>query len=317
MAKSDTRAQVFAIVMGCCGLAGCGLVVPDIKEAWDADRPANPATGEPKISATAQIEFEIKKRVYCELKEAVQAVNQIEVSSGSYGRLSPPKRGILPLAWGAQVSLSLQVDESAALNPGVAFNQVMPNAISVFGPSNTVTTSQSFNLGFGAALSSTATRIDKFDPYWSIAYLMIPEKPYSVCRDGNDPFQEIGWKPASSSPFILHSDLGIKEWLQGAIFTDVLLHSVGKAVGPGAQNPDVVSYEIKFVIVSSGNVTPTWKLAKVSANTAGNFFSTGRTRTHDLIITIGPKDSTSLQSNLALQIGNAVSNANRSLLTPP
>ena len=27
-----------------------------IKEAWDVDLPANPATGAPKISATAQIE---------------------------------------------------------------------------------------------------------------------------------------------------------------------------------------------------------------------------------------------------------------------
>src|ERR1700676_1397346 len=145
MARTGTRAHVLAIMLACWGLAGCGLVIPDIKEAWDADRPANPATGEPKISGTAQIEFEIKKRVYCELKDAVQAVNQVEVSSGPYGRLSPPKKGILPLAWGAQVSLSLQVDESAALNPGVAFNRVMPNAINVFGPGNTVTTSQSFN----------------------------------------------------------------------------------------------------------------------------------------------------------------------------
>ena len=163
-------------MLTCCGLTGCGLAIPDIKEAWDADRPAVPAAGQPKISGTAQIEFEIKKRVYCELKDAVQTVNQIEVSSGPHGKLGPPKKGPLPPEWGVQVSLSLQVDKSAALNPGVAFNQVMPNAIKAFGPGNTVTTPQSFNLGFGATLSSTATRVDTFDPYWTIDYLMIPEK---------------------------------------------------------------------------------------------------------------------------------------------
>ena len=36
-----------------------------------------------------------------------------------------------------------------------------------------------------------------------------------------------------------------------------LLHSVGTASGAGAKKPDTVTYEIKFVIVSSGNVTPT------------------------------------------------------------
>jgi hypothetical protein len=101
------------------------------------------------------------------------------------------------------------------------------------------------------------------------------------------------------------------------MLVDSLLHSVGTPSGAGAKKPDTVTYEIKFVIVSSGNVTPTWKLVKVSANTSGTFFSTGRTRTHDLIITIGPQGAVSLQAHFASQIGNAVANANRSVLAPP
>jgi hypothetical protein len=279
-------------------LTACGLSVPDIKEVWDADRPANPATGEPRISATAQIEFEIKKRVYCDLRDAVQAVNSIEVSTGSNDKPGPAQKSIIPPKWGAQVSLSLTVDESSALAPGLTFDELI---------------SSSFSLGLGGTLSSTATRIDKFNPSWSIAYLMRPDTPYSVCRPGNDLFEKLRWKPASSSPFILESDLGIKEWLQGAMFTDVLLHSVGSSGGEA--KPDTVSYEIKFVIVSSGSVTPTWKLVKFSANTAGDFFTVGRTRTHDLIITIGPNDATTLDSHLASQIGNAVSNSNRAILS--
>lgn len=303
-------------------LAGCGLTVPDIKEAWDVDRPAvvsaNPVEDQPEISATAQIEFEIRKRIYCELKDAVQVVNGYNENSGTYGELHTTTQ-LIPNNWGAQISLSLQVDEFIALNPGVTYNNVMANAIKAFGPGNTVTTPQLFGLGFGANLSSTATRIDKFDPYYSIAWLMRKNTPHSICfSEENDPFVKLNWKPATSSPFILESDLGIKKWLLGAMLVTNWLPSAGVPTGGGASGggaalgPYSVSNEIKFIIVSSGNVTPTWKLVRWSANTVNTpFFSTGRTRTHDLIITIGPANQGTSNANLALQIGNAVSNGNR------
>ena len=302
-------------------MIACGsLTVPDIKEAWDSDKPADAAKGEAKIPGAAQIEFEIKKRIYCDLKEAVQEVNRYPVTSGSYNKQVVKQEGLLPFDWGAQVSLSLQVDEVSALNPGITLNDYMPNAIKIFNAKDTVTVPQSFTLGFGGTLSSTATRIDKFDPYYSIAFLMVPDTHTSVCRPENDPFVRQGWIPASSSPFILESDLGIKDWLLGAMIVDNLLPSVGAP--PKGGGKDTVTYEIKFVIVSSGNVTPTWKLVRVSANTGAlPFFNAGRTRTHDLIITIGPSEGAraqqASQTHLASQIGNAVSNANRALLATP
>ena len=70
---------------------------------------------------------------------------------------------------------------------------------------------------------------------------------------------------------------------------------------------DLFSQEIKFIIVSSGNIQPTWKLIQVSANTGNTpFFSTGRTRTHDLIITSGPQRQRTANDFLATQIGQAV-----------
>ena len=140
---------------------------------------------------------------------------------------------------------------------------------------------------------------------------MTREKKSSICRQGHDPFEGRGF--AKSSPFILESDLGIQKWLEGAVITDVLIASEpGPAPksGGGGLKTDAYSYEIKFIIVTSGNVTPTWKLIQVSANTTGTFFSTGRTRTHDLIITIGPNDQLSLNAHLAAEIGQAVSGAN-------
>jgi hypothetical protein len=298
-------------------LSGCGILVPDIKEAWDSDKPKDEQSQE--FPAAGQIELQIKTRIFCELEHAVQYVNaNYPVSRGSSpNNLKPFARNPIPLDWLAQISLSLQVDESASLNPGVVLTQTLPNASQVFGPGNTVTTPQSRSLGFGGTLSSTATRIDKFNPSYTISYLMTRETKNSICQQ-KDPFANTGW--AKSSPFILEGDLGIRKWLEGAVMTDVLIPSQpgpkGGSGGGGSLKTDAYSYEIKFVIVSNGNVTPTWKLMQVSANTSGTFFSTGRTRTHDLIITIGPNDQRSLFSHLASEIGQAVSGGNGARLTP-
>jgi hypothetical protein len=319
MAMKNQYAGPLMALLASSQLMGCGITVPDIKEIWDSDKPAEveprtPAT----VPGTTQIEFEIKKRIYCDLKEAVQAANKIPLKEGSPGGKATVLP-MIPMNWGAQVSLSLQVDETFGLNPGITLNRVLPNGINVFGPgpNDTVTTPQSFNLGFGASLSSTATRIDKFDPYWSIGFLMRPNRPDSICVPGTDPYISHGWAPASSSPFILLSNLGIKDWLLGAMQVNRVLPSVGG--GGGGEVPDTVSYEVKFVIVSNGSVTPTWTLVRLSANSGSGalpFFSTGRTRTHDLIITIGPSSTQTNNAHLALQIGNAVSNSNRAGYNP-
>jgi hypothetical protein len=279
-----SRHSHFLVALATAGLAGCGgLAVPAIQEPWDTE--VRLPGGKSSVSATAQIELEIKLRVYCDLREAVHAVQRYTFTDDN-GKVIPS----LPANWGASVAIMLQVDESVALNPGVAFNDVLPNAIMKFGPGNTVTTGQSFSLGFGGTLSSTATRIDKFNPYYTIKELSKPFAKGSSCLPGNDPYLSKGVTPASSSPFILESDLGIKNWLRDATYVNRLIPSdKGTSAAGSAPKVDTISYEIKFVIVSNGNVTPAWKLVKLSANTGNTpFFSTGRTRTHDLIITIGP-----------------------------
>jgi hypothetical protein len=44
---------------------------------------------------------------------------------------------------------------------------------------------------------------------------------------------------------------------------------------------------VAFVVVASGNITPTWTLVNVSANTAGSLAAAGRTKTGDVIISLG------------------------------
>jgi hypothetical protein len=88
---SNRIARVIVIMFVACLSAGCGLVIPNIKEAWDADKPADAAPVTPRdVTGATQIEFEIKKEVYCQLKAAVYAANTIPLKevlwgvSGSY-----------------------------------------------------------------------------------------------------------------------------------------------------------------------------------------------------------------------------------------
>jgi hypothetical protein len=338
---STLCARALISLLVCHGLSGCGLSAPQIKEIWDSDIPEVPSKN-PKVSGSALIEFEVKKRIYCELKEAVVAAQKIWVTTSDKpnGKTTSYEQ-LIPVNWGVSIALSLQVDESTALSPGLAANQVLPSAASVFGKS-TVTTPQSAAVGFGGTLSSTATRIDKFNPYYTIRHLQKDDKAsarYSVCTPGNDPVS------ASSSPLIT-SELGIKDWLIGAMYVNRALPSdksptedaPNQKVGRPAQapaplgaatlaaaprskqsskegsgsKPDTISIEIKFVIVSNANVTPSWKLVRFSANTGnGQAFATGRTRTHDMIITVGPQTVDTDNKHAVSMVGAAFSNALR------
>jgi hypothetical protein len=327
--SSGSHARALIFLLFCHGLSGCGLSAPQIKEIWDSDLPEEPSK-HPKISGSAAIEFEIRKRIYCELKQAVidAQKNLVTIVDRPNGR--PRREPLIPTDWAAQIALSLQVDESTAVSPGLAANQVLPSVATVFGKS-TVTTPQSASVGFGGTLSSTATRIDKFNPYYTISKLQENDPTtgrYSLCAPGNN--------PASSSSPLITSELGIKDWLIGAMYVTRALPSdksptenspfqnFGGRVqgiaprakqssqGGGGTKPDTISIEIKFIIVSNANVTPSWKLVRFSANSGnGQAFATGRTRTHDVIITIGPQTVDTDNKHAASVVGSTLSNALR------
>src|SRR5579871_3525454 len=133
------KAILIPVVVALAGLtAGCGIIVPTISELWDTDLPPGPKLlPKDSISSTAQIEFEIKKRIYCDLREAVRAAEAIPYGEGV--NYSPDNSGYLPLDWGAFLSISLEVDDSSNITPGVSIL-------------NPLVKSQSRNFGFGANL---------------------------------------------------------------------------------------------------------------------------------------------------------------------
>jgi hypothetical protein len=380
-----------------CALGGCGTLVPKISEPWERQDYTfhNEERNEDiTITSTGQMEFEIRRRVYCDLKRAVHAVSNIHVDvsddtgPSKINRKDFKEAPLIPDDWVAQVSLSLQVDESTSFNPGVALNtpihsaithfvgESLPNSNSAVGYGvnySYLSTPQSYAFGLGGSLSAAASRTDKFNPVYSIKNLKRPYQSDNTCLtdhlapDEKDFFVQQDFTPASSS-LLLSSDLGLTEWLTNAMFVNRFLPSYAKndppstkeekqlqsadvekrkaqisrqrdglkqlgyhdsevsqilaaaatagGGGGGSPQPDTVSIEIKFVVVTNGNVTPTWKLVRVSANTASSpLFAAGRTRTHDLIITLGPSNQVTTNANLALQIGQAVSGGNRSDLS--
>lgn len=312
--------RVFSVAASI-ALAGCGTTPPSISERTDRDIPPNSKLlPDNNLSASAQIEFEIKKQVFCELRHAVR--DAVKVFYGEGVRARTVNRGFLPSDWGALVSLSLTVDESSSLGPGISFTEVLPNSIRTFYPGNTVTSPQSFGLSVGGNFSSKATTIHKFDSFYKIGRLSADISERSICRydiPENDPIVSAGYQPATSSPLIT-SELGIRDWLIGSLFSTrgIPSDSIKDSTISSKGQPDTITLETKFIITTAGYLNPVWRLVPVSGNTNNtSLLSMDRIRTHSLIITIGPPTNETVQVNLVQQNGNAIANASRTAFGIP
>ena len=196
------------------------------------------------------------------------------------------------------MTLTLTIDETSAANPVVSW---MPNSI--------------FSLGGGATLSADAIRTDILNAYYTVPDLVAAGHCSPADRPGG--------------LFIMQSDLKLKEWL----LYNIMLQGTGEVTFPsksdGPLKQTVLSHEVKFIVVSSANATPGWKLTQVSINQSGTFLSAGRTRTNDLLMTFGPLDPSMLakgkktpstaasNQHLASQIGIAVSSGLRNGIVVP
>jgi hypothetical protein len=285
-------------------MGGCGVGVPRIEEIWD--------DGSPNARS---LELKIKEKVYCELQTAISYINNntppVEVSYPDPrhpGRTITIKRKPIPETWGATLTLTLTVEEFSALNPGASLITPMIPANPRFpgdftNPVITVPTPQSYMFGLGGTLSSDATRTDKFTSFYLIKNLQVDSPD---CHD-LDPANFDG------SSLLLQSNLGIYNWLQNAV-------QIRASRGVSEKSSDeVLSYDVKFEVVSSGNVTPTWNLVRVATSSAP-LFNTKRDRTHEMLISFGPAPDgqpSPLATNdaLAQQIGSAVGTAVRNALS--
>jgi hypothetical protein len=300
--------------------SGCGLSVAQLPELWDQSVPY----------ATERMEMQIKTAIFCELRKGAILARTNNKSEYYYDKENVTSPNDLPFAdnWGVQVTLILTADEKSSLTPNVSLKSPIHPAV-VFGQS----VARSFTMGLGGTLSSEDVRYDKFNFYYTAGDLINGAGSGDIC--GTPPTALLGPK-STSSPFIDGINLGIKEWLPGAVTVSDFQRSSraskngeGPALGTsGSFVSDSATYDNKFVIVSSGNVTPTWNLVRVATGSS-TFLDMNRTRTHELLITIGPgttkevtdkktrktvrvntgPSSAALNSHLASEIGSAVSAA--------
>jgi hypothetical protein len=195
--------------------------------------------------------------------------------------------------WGAQLTLTLTIEERSELNPTALW---VPNRM--------------FSLFGGVDLSADATRTDTINSFHTIHEI----RALQSCTPEERPV----------GPFLLESDLKLENLLfdsqttadTGQVnFTETARAGIGK---------NVIQHEVKFIVTSSGDLTPTWKLSRVWAvNQSGILLAALRNRTQDLLITLGQTDESGTTlgpaaANIALssQIGIAVSNSLRTI-TPP
>ncbi|WP_156383740.1 hypothetical protein [Methylobacterium sp. Leaf456] len=179
-------------------LAGCGISVPHLTEFYDWDDSLK----------SRYMQLEIKRAIYCELRKAGHEARERNLRRKHRGMDVTTVEDIaLPPTWGAQIELSFTVNEKSTLSPNVSLINPLPN-------------DQSFTFGFGGQLSSEANRIDKFDYYYSMKQLIDDDNGRNTCYDP----RSLGHDSASS-PFLVKSNLGIRDWLIDAVIINSQLRS--------------------------------------------------------------------------------------------
>jgi hypothetical protein len=234
----------------CAGLflAGCGTTVPEIR-----DFPNNGSSEKNNELVQAIIDS-----VRCELRDAVTAlINE---------KSSDPKDKALRLAfeqkWGAQVGLTLRLDEKTAVSPSALSH--IPTSV--------------FTLAGGVSGSAEATRVDIVNFYATVRELYMGPRV-----DGENPKCPRDTAGATDS-LLIKSDLKLGEWLD-AVFT-----AFGARTISNVGDKNVLSHQVTFDIVTGADITPGWVWANGAVNQRGLFLELTRDRKHDLLVTFGPID---------------------------
>ena len=322
-----------SLALGGCGF---GLKVPEIQEAWDSPQDGDLLVRE--ISKTVYLSIE--KAVVCVLANndtlsnpknreefrknwGVQATLQLTILEST--ALSPGLSFTPPIQNGIVNFSGEYFGSTTAIVPG-PWGGLVSNYPSTY-LSGPLVVPQSYSLGLGAKASSQATRTETSGAFFTVQSLVDNAKKNNrfytetqTCenqtideeaRDRLYPDKDVG-KPSKTAQFlslIVNNDLKIYDWLKSALhIQEVIAGMGGGAANAGkdssssqAVGQNAITHEVQFVVLTDGNITPQWKLVRVSANPTSPFFDTQRQRTHDLIVTFGPKSKTGGQLQQAAQ----------------
>jgi hypothetical protein len=199
--------------------------------------------------------------------------------------------------WGVEMTLTLTLDEKSTIAPNLSWLPPSP-------------TTAVFTLGAGGGVTADATRTDKMSFYYLIPALRQGKPCTAGVQQGNE------------NSLLVENDLKLDEWLRAYLSTIGTQEGTAPVTADGVLKDSVLTHDVKFDITSTGNITPAWKLTRVSINPSGTLFSTSRDRTHDMSIVLGPGDKTGFTGSASFiasqsqQIGNAITSGVRSALSP-
>ena len=311
--KGKFYLAIGALVSLALGGCGFGLRVPELQEAWDS-----PDDGDLLIR-------EISKTVYLSIEKAVVCVVHDDTLSNPVAHENFSKKWGVQATLQLTILESTTLNPGLSLN--TPMHDAITNFNGQFlAPSPSplatmtypfVSTAQNYSLGFGGKASSQATRTETSGAFFSVeAILKNANKSGREAEElqdcNNNTIDEEARdnlyrdtdkaRPSKTAQFlslIVNNDLKIQEWLKSALHIQTLVAAMGggAAVGTGLDRntsagvgQNAITHEVQFVVVTDGNVTPSWKLVRVSANQSSTLFDTQRQRTHDLIVTFGPID---------------------------
>jgi hypothetical protein len=246
--RRTTTSFWFAVILTL-ALSGCGLYTPDMEIGH-----------EPHL--TAFVANRIVGHVKCELGRAI--LNMIDYDKRDE-KLNGERRYPWLDDWAGTLTITMTVDESGAVNPGMTWSDPLPH-------------DQLFTLGVGGGASADATRKQQVDYIFNVREDFINNAAFSR----TDPDSGSASCGNETGKILIEGDLKIKDWLDSALFPLNIPGFVDRTP------PDVLTDDITFVVTFSGNTTPTWKLVKFSVNDNSPFLSVSRARTNEVLIALGP-----------------------------
>jgi hypothetical protein len=241
-------------------LVACGLYTPD-KDPFTSNAPVAP---DHKFSRQGSYESGLVDHVTCEISRGLAETVKQWPGIPNLGK-----------KWGTAVTLSMTVEDQTGLSPGLTFIQPLHNVVFPFSTGGNVTSPQSSSVSIGGTASVNALRTE------TIQYTFKNSDAIKLNRCGN-----------TGSGVLIDGDLKIREF----IFDKAQIAAAGNGLWDGSKTLPYNAWteEITFVAAYGGTATPTWKLARLSANASSNLVVAERTNTNDLIITLGPIDPCTL-----------------------
>jgi hypothetical protein len=247
----------FALVV-LVAVSACGTYTPD-KDPFKSDAPD-------ALNHTSQglYEIGIVDHITCELG---QGLTQAKV-------LGVPWL----IQWGTTVTQTITVEDQTGLSPGITAITPLKNIVFPFPASagGNVVSPQSFSFSLGGTASVNGLRTETIQYTFRNSDIL---KYYSPLCLGD------------IHGVMIDGDLKIREFIYDkALIAASGLPSLVGSASSGWKIPPFNTFteEITFVASYGASVTPTWHLARFSANTSSNLLIGQRTNTNDLIITLGP-----------------------------